>query len=206
MIKDMSIQQFLDQLAGKVATPGGAAAAICGATGAALVSMVANFTIAKKGYEDVDEEARAMLEQSEALRTRLTDAIQDDLQVFDRVMSAYGLPKASDEQKTARTEAIQAALKQATDIPLACARLCREVVNLSLAAAEKGNRNVISDAGVAVLAGYAGLRSAALNVYINTAGIKDRQFADDRCRQLEALLEGTEGLKERIYQTVKDRL
>ena len=207
MIQDMPIRQFLDELAGKKSTPGGgAAAAICGAMGAALVSMVANFTIGKKGYEDVHEDAKAILEKSEALRAGLTGGIEDDLQVFERVMSAYGLPKDTEEQQVARTEAIQTALKQATDVPLECARLCRQVVNLSRSVAEKGNKNVISDAGVAVLAGYAGLKSAALNVYINTGAIKDREFADDRRRQLEDLLEGMDPLKEDIYRIVKDKL
>ena len=207
MIKDMTIQAFLDGLASKTSTPGGgSAAAVSGAMGAALISMVANFTIGKKGYEDVEDECKEMLAKSEELRSKLTDAIKDDVDVFDRVMASYGMPKDSDEEKSARSTEIQAALKEATDVPLECARLCKEVINLSQSVAEKGNINVISDAGVAVLAGYAGLRSAALNVYINIGGIKDKEFTDDRRQNLELLLDGMDVLKEDIYELVKSKL
>lgn len=207
MIKDMTIQTFLDELASKSSTPGGGgAAAVSGAMGAALISMVANFTIGKKGCEDVEEECKEILAKSEQLRSQLTDAINDDVVVFNRVMASYGMPKETDEEKTARTAEIQAALKEATDVPLQCAKLCREVINLSQPIADKGNNNVISDAGVAVLAGYAGLRSAALNVYINIGGIKDKEFADDRRQQLESLLDGMDTLKESIYELVKSKL
>lgn len=207
MIKDMTIQDFLDGLASKTSTPGGGgAAAVSGAMGAALISMVANFTIGKKGYEDVEEQCKEILEKSEQLRADLTDAINDDVTVFNRVMASYGMPKDTDEEKAARSTEIQAALKEATDVPLQCAKLCREVVNLSQPVSEIGNNNVISDAGVAVLAGYAGLRSAALNVYINIGGIKDEEFVADRRQKLEALLDEMDVLKEGIYELVKSKL
>ena len=207
MIKDMTIQTFLDELASKASTPGGGGgAAVNGAIGAALISMVANFTIGKKGYEDVHDEFTSILNQSEDLRSKLTDAIKDDVDVFNRVMAAYGMSKETEDEKKIRTKAIQSALKEATDVPLACAKLCREVIDLSESAAENGNTNVISDAGVALLAGYAGLRSAALNVYINIGGIKDKEFADDRRQQLETLLDGIEIFKENVYELVKSKL
>ncbi|MGB1800271.1 MAG: methenyltetrahydrofolate cyclohydrolase [Gammaproteobacteria bacterium] len=207
MIKDMTIQVFLDELAGKTSTPGGgAAAAISGAMGAALISMVANFTIGKKGYENIEDESKQILDKSEKLRSNLTEAINDDVRVFNRVMAAYGMPKETDKEKKARSTEIQAALKEATDVPLECAKLCREVINLSQPIADKGNNNVISDAGVAVLAGYAGLRSAALNVYINIGAIKDEEFVSDRRQQLEVLLDGMEVLKEESYELVKSKL
>jgi formiminotetrahydrofolate cyclodeaminase len=207
MIKDKTIQVFLDELASKSSTPGGgSAAAIIGAMGAALISMVANLTVGKKNYEAVEGEIKTILARSEALRTQLTDMVKADVDVFNKVMGAYGLPKDTDEQKAQRTEAIQTALKEATDVPLACAKLCAEVINLCLPVAEKGNKGVISDAGVAVLAGYAALRSAALNVYINIGGIKDESFVRDRSKQLETILSGMDGLTEKVYQIVKSRL
>lgn len=203
----MPIQEFLDGLADKTSTPGGGgAAAVSGAMGAALISMVANFTIGKKGCEDVEDQAKEILTKSEDLRAKLTDAIKDDVDVFNRVMASYGMPKETDDEKAARSAEIQAALKAATDVPLECARLCREVVNLSQPISEIGNNNVISDAGVAVLAGYAGLRSAALNVYINIGGIKDKEFADDRRKKLDSLLDDMDALKEEIYELVKSKL
>lgn len=203
----MTIQTFLDELASKASTPGGGgAAAVSGAMGAALISMVAHFTIGKKGYEAEEEAAKEILAKAEGLRAELTDAIKDDVDVFNRVMASYGMPKETDDEKTDRSAEIQASLKEATDVPLECARLCREVVNLSQPIAEKGNNNVISDAGAAVLAGYAGLRTAALNVYINIGGIKDKEFADDRRQKLETLLDGMDVLKEDIYELVKSKL
>lgn len=207
MIKDKSIQTFLDELASKASTPGGgSAAAIIGAMGAALISMVANFTVGKKGYEDVDAEARNILGKSEELRNQLTGMIKADVDVFNRVMASYGMPKDTDEQKTARSAEIQAALKEATDVPLACARAAAEVIKLSEPIAGKGNKNVISDAGVAVLAGQAALRSAALNVYINIGGIKDENFVNDRQKQLEDILDGMDELTEKVYALVKSKL
>lgn len=207
MINDKTVRVFLDELASKASTPGGgSAAAIMGAMGAALISMVANLTVGKKNYEAVEGEIRSLLEKSEDLRARLMEMVKADVAVFNKVMGAYGLPRDTEEQKAARTDAIQAALKEATDVPLACAKLCAEVIQLSLPIAEKGNKGVISDAGVAVLAGYAALRSAALNVYINIGAIKDEAFARDRGQQLENILSGMDELTEKVYQIVKGRL
>lgn len=207
MIKDKSIQAFLNELASKASTPGGgSAAAIMGAMSAALVSMVCNLTVGKKNYEGVEEELRALLARSEALREKLTAMIRADVEVFDRVMGAYGMPKETDADKAVRSEAIQAALKEATDVPLECAKACAEAIDLCRVAAEKGNLNVISDAGVAVMAGYAALKSAALNVYINAGGIKDKAFAKERLAQLDEILKGKEPAVEEIYQIVRSKL
>ena len=202
-----TIGGFLDGLASAAPTPGGGgAAAISGAMGAALVSMVCNLTIGKKKYVEVEGELRDVLAKSEALRTRLTGMIADDVAAFDAVMGAYALPKATDEEKAARNETLQAALKVACDVPLACCRACREVVDLAEVVAEKGNLNVVSDAGVAVLSAYAGLRSAALNVYVNAKGLEDRAFADARLSELEGLLGEAGGLNERVYDVVKTKV
>ena len=207
MVKDKPIEQFLDELASSRSTPGGgSAAAIMGAMGAALISMVCNLTIGKKRYEAFDDELKTVLERAEALREHLTDMIQADVEVFDRVMGAYGMPKKTDEEKAARSDAIQAALKAATDVPLDCARASAEVIKLSRTVAEKGNLNVISDAGVAVLAGYAALKSAALNVYINVGSIKDKAFAEARQQELFSILDGCGYSTEEIYQIVKGKL
>ena len=202
-----TIQGFLDELASSAPTPGGGgAAAISGAMGAALLSMVCNLTIGKKKYVAVEAELREILGKSEALRAELTGMIADDVAAFDAVMAAYGLPKDTDEQKAARAERIQAALKVATDVPLACCRVCRQVIDLAETVADKGNLNVISDAGVAVLSAHAGLRSAALNVYVNAKGLDDRTFAESRLSELEGLLGDAGPLNERIYEIVKAKV
>ena len=207
MFRQQPVQTFLEQLASRASTPGGgSAAAIMGAMGAALLSMVANLTIGKKNYADVEEDMQDFLARSEALRARLTDMMQADVDVFDKVMAAYGMSRDSDAEKTQRAEAIQTALKQATDVPLACAELCAEVIDLCRPVAEKGNLNVLSDAGVAVLAAHAALRSAALNVYINVGSIRDEEFVSSRRTKLEALLSSAGSDTEAVYELVKSKL
>jgi formiminotetrahydrofolate cyclodeaminase len=147
-----------------------------------------------------------VLQQSEALRQRLTGMVADDIRVFNQVMGAYGMPKDTDEQKSARGSAIQDALKEATVVPLACAKACAEVIDLSRVAAEKGNLNVISDAGVAVMAAYGALKSAALNVYINVGNIKDQDFANAMKTELESTLGRCETAAQEIFALVKSKL
>jgi formiminotetrahydrofolate cyclodeaminase len=207
MIKQSAIDTFLDDLASSAATPGGgSAAAIIGAMGAALVAMVCHLTIGKKKYAEVEEEMKAVLTEAEALRHRLTGMIEDDVQAFDAVMAAYGMPKETDVDKDKRSAAIQDALKLATDVPLRCCHAAREVIDLGAKASGRGNLNVISDAGVAVLAAYAALRSAALNVYTNAKMITDKSFADAKLRELETLLSGAEKATEDAYELVKGKL
>ena len=206
-IKDKSIQIFLDELASKSAAPGGGSvSALMGAQSAALTSMVCNLTIGKPKYAEVETEMQVLLQKSEALRAKLTGLIKADVDVFNRLMAAYGLPKETDEEKMARTEAIQTVLKAATEVPLDCARACAEAIELSRCAANKGNLGVISDAGAAVLAGYSGLKSAALNVYINTGSLKDRQFAETKLAELETILKDVDTVVEDVYQSVKTKL
>lgn len=206
-LKDQSIQTFLDELASKAATPGGGgAAALMGAQAAALVSMVCNLTIGKPKYAEVEADMQDLLKKSEALREKLTAMIKADVDVFNRVMAAYSLPKETDAEKTSRSAAIQLVLKDATEVPLACARACKEAIELSKTAAEKGSLGVISDAGVAVMAAYGGLKSAALNVYINTNSLKDPLFVEQKLAELEIILADTDKTVEDIYQRVKTKL
>jgi len=206
-IKDKSIEVFLGELASKKATPGGgSAAAVMGAQSAALTSMVCNLTIGKPKYAEVDAEMQTLLKQSETLREELTSMIKADVDVFDKLMASYGLPKDTDEEKALRSTQIQSVLKEATIVPLECAKACGEAIKLSRIAADKGNVGVISDAGVAVMAAYAALKSAALNVYINAGSIKDRAFADEKLAELESVLKGAEVGTDEIYQMVKNKL
>lgn len=207
MIKEQQLKTFLEQLASRASTPGGgSAAAVMGAMGGALASMVANLTIGKKGYESVAEDMRVLLQKSEALRADLTGMIQADVEVFDKVMGAYGMARATEQEKAQRAEAIQAALQEATDVPLECARRCAEVIELCGPMAEQGNTNVISDVGVAALAAYAALRSAALNVYINAGSIRDEAFVQSRKQELEAILDGADTATEKVYALVRSKL
>lgn len=207
MMTDESLQTFLDQLASRASTPGGGSAAgLMGAMGAALVSMVCNLTLGKEKYAEVGPEMAEVLAAAERVRQGLTASIAADIEAFDAVMAAYGMAKSTEEEKALRSAAIQSALRQATEAPLDCARLAAQVIQLSRPVALRGNPNVVSDAGVAVMAGWASLRSAALNVYVNAGAIKDREFADARVAELSALLAAAEPAVEEIYAEVRRRL
>jgi formiminotetrahydrofolate cyclodeaminase len=207
MITQRPVATFLDELASGAPTPGGgSAAAIMGAMGAALVSMVCNVTLGKKGHEAVESEMKAVRDESEKLRLRLTSMVAEDIAAFDGLMAAYRLPKVTEDDKSRRAAAIQSSLRAATDTPLACARACAEVVALSRRAGEKGYAGVISDAGVGVLAANTALRGAALNVYINTPSLKDRAFADAATAELEQLLDTCARESELVFELVRSRL
>jgi formiminotetrahydrofolate cyclodeaminase len=207
MIMQRSLDGFLDDLASGAPTPGGgSAAAVIGAMGAALVSMVCNVTLGKKGQEAVAADMQAVRGESERLRSRLTAMVADDVAAFDGLMAAYRLPKGTDEEKSRRADAIQSTLRAATETPLACARACAEVVALSRRAGEKGYSGVVSDAGVGVLAANSALRSAALNVYINAPSLKDRSYAEAAVAEIEKLLADSARESEAIFELVRGRL
>ncbi|MEO7209008.1 MAG: methenyltetrahydrofolate cyclohydrolase [Steroidobacteraceae bacterium] len=201
------MEAFLNELASAAPTPGGgSAAAIMGAMGAALLSMVCNVTLGKKGMEAVEPDMKAVRDESERLRARLTAMVAADIAAFNGLMAAYRLPKSSDEQKSRRAEAIQSNLHAATETPLACARACAEVVALARRAAEKGFAGVVSDAGVGVLAANSALRSAALNVYINAPSLKDRAYAAAATAEMETLLDRCARECEAVFERVRGRL
>lgn len=204
---DMTLSSFMEGLAAKTSTPGGGgAAAVSGSMGAALLSMVANFTIEKKGYENVDAEMRQFLDKTEKLRKDLFSMAAEDIRVFDAVMQAYRLPNTTDKEKQSRVSEIQKSLKEATDVPLRCAELAAMVIEIALPMAEKGNSNVISDVGVGVMSAYAALKSAALNVYINVNGITDQAFKTERETKIRDVLRGKDQLTEKVYSIVQRRL
>jgi len=207
MITQSSIDEFLERLASPQPTPGGgSAAAIMGAMGAALVSMVCNVSIGKKGYEAAEAGLQAVRARSETLRQHLGAMVAEDVAAFDGLMAAYKLPKAAEEQKNLRAEAVQVSLRRATEVPLDCARVCAEVIELARRAGELGYRGVISDAGVGALAAYAAARSAALNVYINAPALKDREFALASLAELEKLLARCAVESEAAYAIVRSKL
>jgi len=206
-IIDESVQQFLNALASKSATPGGGSvAALMGAQSVALVSMVCNLTIGKADYLAIETDMQTLLADSTRLREQLTGLIKADVDVFNKLMACYALPKQTDVEKKERSIAIQSVLKEATEVPLACAKACRQAIELSRQAAELGYLGVISDAGAAVMAAHSGLKIAALNVYINTGSLKDKLFADEKIAELEKLLENVDVLVDEVYQLVKSKL
>ncbi len=203
----LPVTDFLDELASSAPAPGGGAvAALAGALGAALVSMVGNLTLGKKDYVGVQDQVTALLAQSESLRGRLAALIEEDYAAFIRLSAAMKLPRATDEEKAARTEAVQTALKGATEVPQQIAEACAAAMKLCRPMAEIGNKNAVSDAGVAVLMAEAGLRAAALNVLINLGTIKDMEFVARERARLDDLLRGSAALRDEVYAYVVSRL
>lgn len=196
---------YLDRLAAKAPAPGGgSAAALVGALAAALESMVANFTVGKEAYREVEPEVRGLLEQSEALRGELTKLVQADMDVYSKVSSAYGLPRDTAEQKAARTGAIQAALKVAAQVPHKVVVACDRVLSICPELGAKGSANLISDVGVAVVLAEAALQAAYLNVEINLAGIKDEAHNEQVRRELAPLAARAAQIRAQVWQQVLD--
>ncbi|OUW00431.1 MAG: methenyltetrahydrofolate cyclohydrolase [Betaproteobacteria bacterium TMED156] len=199
------VNVFLNDLSSSSATPGGgSAAALIGSMGAALVSMVANLTKGKKKYESVEKEVLNVLDESELLRVSLQTAIQSDVEAFNNVMAAYSLPKETDEEKTIRSSKIQNALRNAIDAPMECAKLSARVIPLCKTIAKIGNVNIISDAGVAVLAARAAFKSAELNVYVNASGLKDREFAESKIEEVRRLSRVIDLVENETFSFVAD--
>ena len=142
MLTQRTVAQFLDELSSNSPAPGGGSvAALAGAAGAALTSMVCNLTIGKKKYAEVQEEMAATLRQSEELRSALTQLIDKDTEAFNKVMAAFGLPKGNEQEQAARSAAIQDATKAATLVPLGVMSLCEQALRLAKTVAVKGNKN-----------------------------------------------------------------
>ncbi len=182
------ISSFLEDLASASPTPGGgAAAAVIGGIGCALASMVANLTVGKKKYASAEPEAKQVIESSALIRNELLKAYHTDIEAFDLVMAAFGMPKGTDEEKAARAEAIEQATKGATLSPLHCAELAMEGLRLARRIAEIGNANAISDAGVSAMALATAVFAATLNMRINLPGIKDVAFREHHTALVTAL-------------------
>lgn len=195
--RETTLADFLAELSSGDATPGGGcAAALSGALAAGLVAMVARNS---GGLDDVAAEA-------DGLRGRLEELIDADAAAFERVMAAFGLPKETDEQKAERRATVQAAYKGAVEPPLAvCAAACR-VLALAAVVAEQGNRNAISDAGVAALLAATAVDSAALNVDINLAAIKDEIYRAASAKAVGEARTNSARLRDETLATVEEAL
>jgi len=207
MLVDRKVSNFLDELASNSPTPGGGSvAALAGALGAALISMVGNLTVGKKKYEDVEEDVKRIISSSEKLRYELSQLIEEDVKVFNNFMATYKMPKETEDEKKVRTEKIQEALIKAAKVPLKVAYKCLDILILSQEVAEKGNVNVVSDAGVAVLMAEAALESAILNVKINLKMIKDEKIKEELSSSIKELLLKEKGQKEKVLEIVEEKI
>ncbi|MFN2397383.1 MAG: glutamate formimidoyltransferase [Gemmatimonadaceae bacterium] len=196
---------WMASVAAATPTPGGGSvAATAGAMAAALVQMVAGLTVGKKKYAAVEVEFRTVLERAASLVTRLSGLAARDAASYERVTSAYQLPKESNAERSQREAAVAEALIGASEVPLETARACSEVVDLAEIAALRGNSNAASDAGVAALLAGAACRGAAYNVIVNVASLSDRNAGKALEEEVEALARKTDEGVARVKALVDD--
>ncbi len=185
---------------------GGSVAALAGALGAALASMVANLTVGKPGYEGAFAAMNETAEAAQAAKDDLLAAVDEDTRAFNAYMDALRLPKGTPEEKAARKAAMQAGLKQAVAVPLETARTCLKALALAKRAAQEGNRNSVSDAGVGAQMAFAGLKGGILNVLINLGGIDDAPFVAEMKQECARLEREAQALLEETTATVLGRI
>jgi formiminotetrahydrofolate cyclodeaminase len=193
-LADLSVQELLERLGSSDPVPGGgSASALAAAMGAALVAMVAELTIGRPDYAEHEETVRHLRFDAIERRAELISLAQEDATAYDAVVQARRMPKETDEEKAARSEALGKAMVDAARAPLRAAVVAGEVLDLAERIAPIGNRNAVSDAGVAALLAAAGLRGALLNVRINLpylpADEPMRTSAPAEIERLDALAE-----------------
>jgi len=204
---DRPLKDYLSDAASGAPTPGGGSvSALAAALGVSMASMAANFTVGKKKFAAVDEQCRDILDDCESARTQLLELADEDTQAYAEVSKAYGLPRSTPEEKTARAEGIQKALHIAMDVPLrtfrVCARLCGRLQDL----AEIANPNLISDVGVAAIIILAGLEGSKLNVEINLKYLKDEAFVSKIRGEINAARAAARRAATSVFDSVRKQI
>jgi formiminotetrahydrofolate cyclodeaminase len=187
-----------DAASGKPAPGGGSVSACVGALGAALVAMVGNLTVGKEKFADVEAPIQAMIKSADAARERLEQLLQDDTTAYNGVIAAYKLPKETEEEKAARSQAVQDGLIVAADVPLEICRVAIEACRLARVAADKGNPAAVTDAGIGAILGEAAVVGAALNVKINLGSIKDEAYVSKAAAEIDALQTEAAALRDEV--------
>jgi len=206
-ILNLTLGEVLERLGSSDPAPGGgAAAAVVGALGAALVQMTANLTIGRPKLADVEDRARAIETRARGLRQRLAELGDADTRAFEQVSAAYKLSRHDDAHKAARSAAIQSALQVAASVPLETARICSDVLDVAEAAATILNAAVISDVLVGAVLAQAALESAALNVEINLAAMTEPSTVERYAGDLDRARSGTAERLERVLAAGRSRL
>jgi formiminotetrahydrofolate cyclodeaminase len=206
MYLDKSLQVYLDDLASAQPTPGGGStAALSGAMAAALTAMVSRLTLSKADYAPVHAEIQAVLDRAEQVRARFQQLIQEDIDAYGQLSASFKLPRATAEEKAARTTAVQAALLTAALAPLTMVELAVELARLSLRVAEIGNKNVLSD--IATAAGLESCAGAGAShmVRVNLHSLKDAERVSALERRLDTALTTLAQLSEQTVNTVGGR-
>ena len=184
-LTERSCASFAEVLAARESVPGGGgAAALVGALGVALGSMVGNFTTGKKRYADVEDDIRRMLADGEAIRLTLLELVEEDAAAFYPLSQAYGIPK----EDPTRAQVLEDATKNACAAPVEMMRQIAKAIELLEEMGEKGSRMLLSDVGCGALLCRAALEAASLNVFVNTKTLADRAFAESVEAECDALL------------------
>ena len=204
---DMTCMGFAEETASESPAPGGGSiSAYMGALGAALGTMVANLSSHKAGWDDRWEEFSDWAERGQALLTELLHLVDEDTDAFNRIMNVFAMPKSTDEEKAARSAALQEATLYATQVPLRTMRTAVRIFDVVRAMAAEGNPNSVSDAGVGALAARSAVLGARLNVKINAAGLKDRAVADALVAEAEQLAAEAERLEKEVLTIVEQKI
>lgn len=187
-LKHLTVKDFMAETASSSPAPGGGSvAALNAASAASLIAMVAKLTLGKEKYAAVQEEMAVVDEKASALQAQFVNLIDEDSDAFNKIMAAFKLPKETDEEKAARTEAIQAATKEAALIPFKVGELANELFCLAEAVIQRGNSNAVTDGAVAAMNARVAVKGAFLNVKINLGGIKDEAFVADLVEKMLAI-------------------
>ena len=206
-LKKLEVTAFADLLASDAPAPGGGStAALEGALGAALTAMVCGLTVGKAKYAASRELVQSVREKCAALQVRFLDVMDRDTEAFNAVSAAFALPKGTEEEKAARSAAIQAALRGCIDTPMEMMELAVEALELTASVLGKSNDSAASDLGVAALSLRSAIQGAWLNVRINISSIKDQDLAERSRARGEALLDKALPAADRIYSAVLDMM
>ena len=204
LLRECTVRQFTEILASKAPAPGGgSAAALNGALASALVHMAGSLTVAKEKYKEFHAEVQEIMDSAKGLEARLLAGIDEDAEAFSKVSAAFSLPRETPEQKAARSEAMQAALKGAAVTPLETMKAALECLKLAERALGKTNPSCVSDLGVAAVCARAAVKSAWLNVKANLSGIKDGDFVDRTGFEARKILAASEKLAGELYGKVE---
>ena len=199
MLTEKTVKDFAQQLSDKVPVPGGGgASALAAALAAALGSMAANYTIGKKSYAMYEADVKELLATADKLRIKLLELVEEDAKAFEPLSKAYAIPK----DDPGREEALQAATLNAAYTPLDIMDACADVIDVLDELVEKCSRLVLSDVGCGAILAGAALRAAAMNVFVNTSSLKDRNKAEELELTAERLLEDYLPLADVIAETV----
>ncbi|MCH5335337.1 MAG: glutamate formimidoyltransferase [Alistipes sp.] len=203
----MTCGDFAEETASESPAPGGGSiSAYMGALGAALGTMVANLSSHKAGWDERWEEFSDWAEKGQALMQELLHLVDEDTEAFNRIMAVFSMPKTTDEEKAARSAALQQATLYATQVPLRTMKASAKVFEIVRAMASDGNPNSVSDAGVGALAARSAVMGAMLNVKINAAGLKDRTVADALVAEAEAIAAAAQKAEAEVLAIVEEKI